>query len=115
MSKLMAEIRDLVEAQATNARHCLDAAAGRIAQAETLAGQLKSQGLHARAAGTAAGSNIVVWVSVGPIEADRLSTALARLNLVEIDRTPCNFDYEIRLQGYDITLYVLPATSEIPE
>jgi hypothetical protein len=115
MSKLMAEIRRLVEAQATMAHHCLSAAGGRIDQAEALAARLNSQDLHARAGGTAAGSNITVWVSVGPVEADRLSAALTRLNLIEIDRIPCHHDYEIRLQGYDITLYVLPATSEIPE
>lgn len=114
MSKLMAEIRREIDTQADNARRCLNAAASRIDQAEALATRLNTQGLNAAARGIANGSQILVWAIVGPVEAERLNTALTRLNLVELDRIPCHTDYEIRLQGYDVTLYVLPATSEIP-
>ncbi len=116
MPDLTTHIARQVEAEAENCRASLAAAATRIAQAENLAQQVQSQGIQARAHGMAQGPHILVWVSAGPVTPARMEAAITRLDLVEIDRFPGSTEYEIRLQGFDIPLYVMtPLVAEIPQ
>jgi hypothetical protein len=96
-----------IEEQADNIRAVLHASAGRIAQAEQLAERLQSAGVSARAHGEARGPHILVWVTAGPIHADKLDQILTRLELPEADRFPGGTEWKLRLQGIDVPLYVM--------
>jgi hypothetical protein len=107
MRDLTAHISRQVEAQAENCRASLAASSPRIDQAESLAEKIQTQGIQALAYGEAQGPHIHLWVTAGPATPARMAAALAQLGLVEIDRFPGHSEYEIRLQGYDIPLYVM--------
>lgn len=107
MTTLTKHLTRQIEEQADNIRAVLHASAGRIAQAEQLAERLQSAGVSARAHGEARGPHILVWVTAGPIHADKLDQILTRLELPEADRFPGCTEWELRLQGIDVPLYVM--------
>lgn len=107
MATLTQELTRQIEDQAEAAFANLRESAGRIAQAEQLAQRLQSSGVNARAFGQAHGPHIAVWVTAGPIHADRLNEVLTRLDLVETNRWPGVSEWEIGLQGISVPLHVL--------
>ena len=92
---------------ANNLHASVAAAADCAQQADTLAQRLTSAGIPAVAHGWIDGLGLTIWVTTGPVAADRLSEILTRLDLVELDRTPGQHECEFRLQGIGPSLYAL--------
>ncbi len=94
------EIANNLQASVAAAAHCAK-------QADDLAEQLTSAGVPAVAHGWIDGLHLIIWVTAGPVTADRLSEILTRLDLVELDRSPGQHECEFRLQGITPSLYAL--------
>lgn len=105
---ITAYLMDKIEEQAQNCRAGVAAASKRIADAESLAQRLQSAGIPANAFGDIQGAHILLWVTAGPVHADRLEKALTRLDMTESNRFPGVTEWGLRLHGIDVPLYVMP-------
>lgn len=106
----MSTLNDLKHQAADIARNLnasVEAAADCAQQADTLAERLCSAGIPAVAHGWIDGLRLIIWVTAGPVTADRLSETLTRLDLVELDRSPGQQECEFRLQGITPSLFAL--------
>lgn len=107
MSSLAQKMIADVNAETTARLAAIEAAAGRIEEAETLAATLRSYGITtAKAKGFTGSTGVMCWVLVFPdTQADALRQALAdadlRIKRIEPDG---NYNADIFLDGLDIAI-----------
>lgn len=110
--QLRARIVRQISARTRHAVETLNSRTGQLEQAIVLANALQSAGIRAEANGAYQHDAVLLYVFCYPRSPQQIDDALTRLDLRITSQHPGRSDYELRLQGYEIPLYVQIGTTD---